>query len=371
MKIDHEQFMRLAMEEAKKGEGKTSPYPFVGCMVVRGGRVIGRGHTQPQGKEHAEVNVLKSLGKKARGATLYSTLEPCHANDYKECDPCSQWIKRSGIRTVVWGARDPNIKNKEGSTRWLTRAKVRVIGKVLQKECERLHEIFLVSLAKKRPFVLVNVAASLDGKITWKKEHSSKGQFSSDGAFKKIHELRGRMDAIAVGIHTVEIDDPRLTARIRGRNNPHRVIIDSHCRISPNARVFDAPNGSVIIVTTAYAPLIKRDELKEHGAEVVVVNDNQHGQVDLKEAMKVLYRDYHITSLMIEGGGELIASAFKARLVDKVQLWYAPLLIGGGGTPTAMEGEPLERFGDAIKLSELTTEKVGEDVFVSGYIRRI
>jgi len=361
--------MHLAIEEAKKGEGKTSPYPFVGCVIVKSSRVIARGHTQPQGKEHAEVNALKALNKKARGATLYSTLEPCHANDYQECEACSQWIKRTGVRTVVWGARDPNIKNKEGSTHWLTRANIRVIGKILQKECEQLHEIFLRSLAKKRPFVLVNVAASLDGKITWRKERSSKGQFSSPKAFAKIHQLRSTVDAIAVGINTIEIDEPHLTARIRGRKNPHRIVIDSHCRLSSDARIFEAKEGKVFVVTTAYAPLIKRDELKERGAEVIVVNDDQRGQVDLKEAMKVLYRDYHITSVMIEGGGELIASAFKAHLVDKVQLWYAPLFIGGRDTPTAMEGEPLERFADAIKLRDLTAEKVGDDVLVTGYIK--
>ncbi|MBI5135051.1 bifunctional diaminohydroxyphosphoribosylaminopyrimidine deaminase/5-amino-6-(5-phosphoribosylamino)uracil reductase RibD [Candidatus Uhrbacteria bacterium] len=364
----HEEFMRLAMDQAHRGEGTTSPYPSVGCVIVKGGRVVGRGFTQPKGREHAEVHALKRLGNRAKGATLYSTLEPCHHNDYTDCEPCSQWIVGSGIRTVVWGARDPNPKNAGGCTRWLSARRVRVIGRVLQKECEQLHEVFLVSLARKRPFVLVSTAVSLDGKITWQKGKSSKGEFSSGAAFRRVHDLRSRVDAIGVGITTIQIDNPRLTARVGHRSTPARVIIDSHCETPVSAKVFEAKQGAVIVVTTAYAPLIRREELVAAGAQVIVAAETSTGQVNLKDALKRLYQQ-GITSLMIEGGGELIASALKARLVDKVYLWYAPLLIGGRDTPTLVEGEPLERLSDATRLKDVTSEKIGNDILIGGYIR--
>ncbi len=364
----HESFMRLAMEEAHRGEGTTSPYPSVGCVVVKAGKIIGYGHTRAKGREHAEVNALQRLGPRARGATLYSTLEPCHHNDYTDCAPCSHWILKSHIRTVVWGARDPNPKNAGGSTRWLSAHRIRVIGRVLQKECEQLHEVFLVSLANKRPFVLVSTAVSLDGKITWQKGKSSKGEFSSSAAFRRVHNLRSRVDAIGVGITTIQIDNPRLTARAPHRSTPARVIIDSHCETPLSAKVFEATQGTVIVVTTAYAPLIRREELIAAGAQVIVAAETPTGQVNLKDAFRRLYKQ-GITSLMIEGGGELIASALKARLVDKVYLWYAPLLIGGRDTPTLVEGESLERFSDAPRLKDVTSEKIGDDLLITGYVK--
>lgn len=365
MKAHHEAFMRLAMEEAKKGEGRTSPYPSVGCVVVRAGKVIGRGYTQPQALEHAEASVLKKLGDKARGATLYSTLEPCHHNDHKESQPCDQWIAQARIRHVVWGASDPNLKNKEGSTRWLKRKGITVTPKILQKDCEQLHEIFLISLAKKRPFVFVSTAASLDGKITWKK-NALPVKFSSPQALKRVHELRNRADAIMVGIGTVEIDNPRLTARVSKANNPHRIIVDAHCRLPLDAKVFDASSGTVIVLTTAYSPLLQRTLLEEKGAQVIVVKEVTSNMVDLRDGLKRLY-EMGITSVMIEGGGELIASALYSKLVDKIYFWYSPMLLGGRETPTLVEGSELGRFNDAIAVTSMQSEVVGRDILITGY----
>jgi len=358
--------MRLAMQEAKKGEGRTSPYPSVGCIVVRAGRVIGRGFTQPQGLEHAEASVLKKLGDKARGATLYSTLEPCHHNDYKQSQPCDQWISQARVRHVVWGAADPNPKNKEGSTRWLKRKGITVTPKVLELECEQLHEIFLVSLAKKRPFVFISTAVSLDGKITWKK-NASPIKFSSTESLKRVHELRNGADAVMVGMGTIEIDNPRLTSRMPRGKNPHRVIVDAHCRLPLDSKVFDASSGKVIVLTTAYSPLLARTMLEEKGAHVIVAKESTSSMVDLRDGLKHLYA-MGITSVMIEGGGELIASALHSKLIDKIYCWYSPMLIGGRETPTLVEGSELERFSDAIQVEGLKAESVGNDMLVSGYI---
>ena len=361
----HDEFMRLAMEEAKKGEWRTSPYPSGGCVVVRSGSVIGRGYTQPQGLEHAEASVLKKLGDKARGATLYSTLEPCHHNDYKQSQPCDQWILKARIRHVVWGAADPNPKNKEGSTRWLKRHGITVTPKVLQKECEQLHEIFLVSLAKKRPFVFISTAVSLDGKITWKK-NASPVKFSSPASLKRVHDLRSRADAVMVGMGTIEIDNPRLTTRVPRGRNPHRVVVDAHCRLPLDSKLFEATSGKVIVLTTAYSPLLARTLLEEKGAHVIVAKESTSSMVDLRDGFKHLY-EMGITSVMIEGGGELIASALHSKLVDKIYCWYSPLLIGGSDTPTLVEGSELERFSDAISVNGLQTEVVGADILVTGY----
>ena len=295
------------------------------------------------------------------------TLEPCHHIHEKQGKGCSQWIQARGVETVIWGAHDPNPRNKGGATRWLHRQGVRVIGNVLQKECERIHEVFLVSIKKKRPFVVISTALSLDGKITWRKD-ATPVKFSSPESLQWAHRLRSRVDAVCVGIRTVEIDDPRLTARIPGGRNPHRVIIDSKCQLSSSARVFRATTGRVIVVTTAYAPIVRRQELEKKGAQVIMARETLDGRVDLNDAMRELYKQ-SINSIMIEGGGELNASALASGIVDKVYLRYSPLLIGGRDTPTAMEGEPLERFACAVKLVDLTTEKIGEDILVSGYIR--
>ncbi len=357
--------MRLAIEEAKKGEGRTSPYPSVGCVVVRKGRVIARGYTQPKALEHAEASALKKLGDKARGATLYSTLESCHHNDYTESQPCDQWIAQSRIRHVVWGAADPNPKNKEGSTRWLKRKGITVTPRILGRECEQLHEIFLANLATKRPFVFVSTASSLDGKITWKK-NASPVKFSSPQTLKRVHELRNRVDAIMVGIGTVEIDNPRLTARVSKAKNPHRIIVDAHCRLPLDAKVFDASSGTVIVLTTAYSPLLQRSILEEKGAQVVVAKESTSNMVDLRDGLKRLY-EMGITSIMIEGGGELIASALQAKLVDKIYFWYSPMLLGGRETPTLVEGLELGRYSEAIAVRGMQSEMVGADLLITGY----
>lgn len=357
--------MRLAVEEAHKGEGKTSPYPSVGCVVVKAGRVVARGFTQAKGREHAEVNALKKIGERARGATLYSTLEPCHHNDYADCEPCDQWILKSKIRTVVWGAGDPNPKNQQGSTRWFARQKIRVVPRVLEKDCRKLHEIFLTSLVKKRPFTFLCTGVTLDGKITWKKD-APPVRFSSEAALRKVHELRSRADAICAGIRTLEIDNPRLTARVRGARNPHRIVIDSKCRLSANAKIFEPIDSKVYVITTPYAPLARRQELIDRGAEIIVVPETIQGRVDLVSGFKALYQR-GITSVMIEGGGELVASALKAKLVDKLYYLYAPMLVGGRDTTSPVEGDGLKRFSDAVRVRDIGIEHLGDDILVEGY----
>lgn len=372
----NDRFMRIAIEEGKKGEGSTSPYPFVGCVIVKGSRVIASGHTQPEGKEHAEVNALKKLGGRAFGATLYSTLEPCHHNDYTDCESCSQWIARSGIKIVVWGTTDPNPKNQRGSTRWLRAQGVRVVTRVLEAECKKLHEIFLTSLAKQRPFVLLSTASSLDGKITWK-HGASPVKFSSPEAMARVHRLRSSVDAICVGIRTVEIDNPRLTARqkmFRGWSsehwkNPHRIVVDTTCRLSTRAQIFEAPSGLVYVLTTNCASVKNRRRLERAGAQVIVCGRMNNGLVDLADGFRRLYHDHRITSIMIEGGGELIASAFQQQLVDKLYFFYSSIIMGGRDTPTAVEGEQLKKFSDAPRIKELSVERVGSDILMSGYIK--
>ncbi len=360
--------MRLAIEEAKKGEGTTSPYPFVGCVIVKAGRIIARGHTQPQGKEHAEVNALKKLRGRTAGATLYSTLEPCHHNDYTECEPCSNWIARSGVKTVVWGTTDPNPKNQSGSTKWLRKKGIRVITGVLEPECAKLHEIFLTSLAKRRPFVLLCTGVTLDGKITWKKD-ARPVRFSSPEALQRVHELRYTVDAIATGIRTIEIDNPRLTVRLPGKIKPlHRIVVDATCRLSPKAKIFAAPTGKVYVLTTRRAPMLRSMGVRRAGAKVIVCKAQPNGNVDLADGLKKLYKEERITSIMIEGGGELIASALSQKLVDKLYFFYSPIIMGGRDTPTPVEGRHLKKFSDAVRIKELSVSHVGSDILMSGYL---
>lgn len=365
MEKSHEFFMREALAEAQKAAEITGWRPAVGSVIVKNKKIIARGHTQKNGREHAEANALKKAGKRAKDATLYSTLEPCCHNS--QAESCCQKIANAKIKKAVFGAADAATKNKNKARGFLARRKIRVVPNFLREACEEWHEVYLTNIRENRPYAIVSIAQSLDGKIAWKKG-ASRTPISGTDTMRRVHFMRSRVDAICVGANTLELDDPRLTARRAKAKNPDRIIVDSTGKIRPTANVFADKSARVFVLTTPRMSAKKERQLANHGAIVVCTKALPGGRVDLRKAFSALWTQFRIRHVMIEGGGELIGSALKARLVDRTVFWISPRLIGGRTTPTSVDGEGLRAFRHAAELFIENVERVGNDLMITGKV---
>jgi diaminohydroxyphosphoribosylaminopyrimidine deaminase/5-amino-6-(5-phosphoribosylamino)uracil reductase len=357
--------MRLALCLARRAEGRTAPNPMVGAVLVKAGRIIGQGFHRRAGGPHAEVEALSNAGRRARGATLYVTLEPC--NHYGRTPPCCDAIIRAGIAQVVVAARDPNpITNGRGLAK-LRRTGIRVTRGVLEEEARRLNAPFQKAMVSKLPWVVAKVGQSLDGKIA---TASGQSQWITSPAARRLgHQWRRRVDAIVVGIRTILRDDPRLTARspTNRRNRPIKVIVDSRLRVPLNARCLSAASPApTIVATTAATTMAQRQRLERLGTEVLVFPP-QRGRVPLAPLFHTLARR-GIQSVLIEGGGEVLASAFAERLVDRIVWFIAPVLIGGRSSPGAIGGEGVGRLAQAVRLADMTVRRVGPDLCIEARV---
>ncbi|KPK41570.1 MAG: hypothetical protein AMJ78_05170 [Omnitrophica WOR_2 bacterium SM23_29] len=367
MRREDEKFMRFALELAKMGKGLTSPNPCVGAVIVKDGKVIGKGYHKGAGRPHAEIYALRQAGRKAHGATLYVSLEPCR--HYGKTPPCTNAIISHKIKRVVTAMKDPNPLNDGKGIMLLRRNGVEVKVGVLEDEAKKMNEAFMKFITKKIPFVTVKVAQSLDGKIA---THTGDSKWiTNEVAREYVHRLRGKVDAILVGVKTVLIDDPLLTARPKDRKigkQPIRIILDSKLRIPLNARIFSkALSGKVIIATTRLAPKNKLEALKKKNAEILIVG-SRDGKVNIKSLMKELVKK-DIAHVLVEGGGEAIASVIEAKVVDKVLFFIAPKIIGGRQATTSVEGAGVNRVNRAIELKEVGFESIGDNFLIEGYIK--
>ncbi|MBI3595736.1 MAG: bifunctional diaminohydroxyphosphoribosylaminopyrimidine deaminase/5-amino-6-(5-phosphoribosylamino)uracil reductase RibD [Nitrospirae bacterium] len=361
-----ETYMRRALELAERGLGRTSPNPMVGAVVVKAGRILAEGYHRRAGGPHAEAMALKKAGPKANGATLYLNLEPCCHLD-KRTPPCAPLIIKSRVRRVVIAMRDPNPRVNGKGIALLRRAGVQVAQEVLKREALRLNEVYIKYVTTGRPFVISKTAMSLDGKIA-----SAKGSttwITGEKARLKAHRLRDRSDAILVGIQTVLTDDPKLTTRlpgIKGRD-AHRVVVDSTLKVPPTACLLtQKSNAKTIIATTRRAHPNRIRALEQAGATVWVIKD-QAGRVSLPELMSRL-GDMGVASVLIEGGGELNASAFRSDIVDKLVWFIAPKIIGRKDAVAVIEGAVRGDPGESIMIQDLSILRVGEDLMLEGYL---
>ncbi len=356
--------MRRALALARRGLGKTSPNPVVGAVLVRNGRIIGEGYHKRAGGPHAEVFTLR--GVNAHGATLYVTMEPCCT--WGKTPPCTDAIIAAGVKRVVVAALDPNPKHDGRGLKVLRRAGIRVDAGLWADEATRMNEAFNKWIATGLPFVIAKAAMSLDGKIATR-TGDSKG-ITSEAAHREAHELRARVDAIMVGANTVIHDDPQLTVRhsVRGRQ-PLRIVVDARGRCVRSARLFtDRFRRRTVVLTTTRSPARWRRCLALRGIAIVTVRAKR-GMVDLSSALRELGK-MNVTSVLVEGGGELLGSLFDHRLIDKVALFYAPVVIGGRGAKTAVEGAGVVRVSGAKKLRDICWRKLGSDnLLVEGYLR--
>lgn len=351
----NERFMRRALALARRGLGKTSPNPAVGAVLVRKGRIVGEGWHKKAGGPHAEVFALR--GVNARGATLYVTLEPCSTRG--RTPPCTDAIIAAGVNRVVVAARDPNPKHNGRGLKVLRRARIRVEAGLLANEAAGMNEGFNKWITTGMPLVLAKAGMSLDGKIATRTGEAK--WITGEAARREGHRLRARVDAILVGTNTMVHDDPELTVRhgVPGRQ-PWRVVIDARGRVSRQAKVFtDAQRRRTLVLTTNLSSVAWQRFLSRMGVEAIVL-PHKSGRVDLRAALMALGR-HDITSVLVEGGGELLGSLFDARLVDRVALFYAPIVIGGRGAVAAVAGEGVARVGNAVRLRDCRWRQVGKN----------
>lgn len=356
-----EQFMQEALRIARNAEGRTSPNPLVGAVVVREGKIVAEGWHRLAGTPHAEIHALNMAGELSRGATLYVTLEPC--SHFGRTPPCAKAIVAAGIKRVVAAMTDPNPQVAGRGFEILRAAGIQVDVGILEDEARRLNEVFLKWVTRKLPFVTLKFACSLDGKIA---TVAGESQWISGIESRKFtHHLRDINDAILVGVGTVLADNPTLTTRLIVGKNPVRVIVDSNARTPLDAKVVTDKSARTIIATTSNAPPEKISALKNCGVDIITAGDSE--RVDLEILMREL-ANRELTSVLVEGGGTIHFSMLAAGLVDKIFAFVAPKIIGGVNALTAVEGAGFEKLSDAALLKNLSTERLGDDVLIEGYV---
>ncbi len=356
-------FMQEALSLAKSAEGRTTPDPIVGAVLVKGGRIISMGYHGEVTTPHAEAWAIQKAGKQAKGSTLYLNLEPCC--HFGNNPPCTDLIVSAGIKEVITAMKDPNPLVKGKGFRVLKRHGIKVRVGLLEKEATKLNEVFVKYITTKRPFVVLKTAMTIDGKIATRTGASR--WVASPASRKYAHHLRNIYDAILVGAGTVLIDNPKLTVRLVKRiKNPIRVVLDAYARTPLKAHVLNTRGARTIIAVGPKAPKKRVKALEKKGAEILRIAAPK-GLIDMKALMRKLGK-MQITSLLIEGGGEVAASALKAGVVDKAHFVISPKIFGGREAKTAVEGEGVKLPSQATRLKEISEERVGEDILITGYL---
>lgn len=362
MKKNHEYFMLLAMRLALRARYATSPNPMVGAIVVKNGKIIGKGYHEKAGLPHAEIIALDEAGKNTKGATMYVTLEPCV--HFGRTPPCVDRIIKSGIKEVIIGMIDPNPLNNGRGIKILRQHKILVEAGVSEDELKRLNESFIKYITRRMPFITVKIAQSLDGKIATKTGDSK--WITSDKSRVYAHRIRRHYDAIMVGINTILRDNPRLDTWF-SKKHPIKIIVDSQLSTPQDARIF-SKNSQVIIITL---PISAGQETENRNilikkAKVLEVKERA-GQINLRDMLKKL-AGMGITSILVEGGGTLNGSLFDEGLVDKVLFFISPKVIGGKGAIGSVMGQGISRIDKAVKLKDIKLRHIGEDFLIEGYV---
>jgi diaminohydroxyphosphoribosylaminopyrimidine deaminase/5-amino-6-(5-phosphoribosylamino)uracil reductase len=327
--------MRAALHEARKALGQTSPNPAVGAVLVVGNRIVARGHHRGAGRDHAEVECLRNFGARVPAhATLYVTLEPCSTEG--RTAPCTNAIIQAGVRNVVVGAIDVNPRHSGKGIVQLRNAGVRVRGGVLADECAQINEAFNKWIITGRPFVIAKCGMSLDGRLT--RPAGESRWITGGSAGRHAHQLRARVDAILVGAQTVRADNPRLTVRgVRSSRQPWRVVLSRSGNLPQRAHLFSDRHASRTLI------------YRRKSLAAVLKNLGKLG----------------ITSVLIEGGGEILGQALHARVIDKVQLYLGRILTGG--PVIAFPGRGAETAANAVRLRRVSYRQIGQSVCITAY----
>ncbi len=372
--------MRAALDQAAAAQGTTSPNPPVGAVIVRDGEIIAAGHTQQAGQSHAEVMALAAAGDRARGAEVYVTLEPCA--HHGRTPPCTDALIQAGVASVHYALRDPFPEVDGRGHQLLEAAGIEVTTGDGADQSRQLLAGYLKHQATGLPLVIVKYAASLDGKIAAASGDSR--WVSGPDTLAWAHRQRPTLDAIVVGSNTLLLDDPQLTARppvadgdIREAadpavHQPTRIVVDSRGRIAPTARIFQgAPDlaGPTIVATTAQSTPEWRATIEATGAEILELPDRPGSSGDSHVDLAALVAECGnrgMLNVLFEGGGVILGSLFDQRLVDRVHAIIAPLIIGAAAAPGPIAGTGADRMADAVGLRDITVERLGADLLVTG-----
>ncbi len=360
MMNNHEFYMRLAIQNAKAMKGQTDPNPLVGSVIVNENRIVGIGVHMKAGEPHAEIHAIRMAGELTRGATIYVTLEPC--SHYGRTGPCAVAIVEAGIKKVVIAALDPNPLVSGRGVDILREAGIEVITGVCEEESYQMNEVFNKFIVQHIPFVTLKTAITMDGKIN---SYSSDSKWiTSEAAREDVHVLRNQNAAILVGVNTVLTDDPELTTRLPNGRNPIRVVLDSSLRLPLDAKVVTDGEAPTWVFTTTSHDVEKREALEKAGVKVFVTE--QTGRVNPTEVIQLLGREM-ISSVLIEGGGEINAAFFENKLIDKVIIYMAPKLIGGRNASSFLGGTGIEKMSGAVELHNVSVQPLDKDFKFVGY----
>ncbi len=361
--MEIEKYFFRAVEKAESVKGLTSPNPAVGCVIVRNGKILGEGGTQKPGENHAEIVALQKAGKNAKGSSLFVTLEPCVEFPGKKTASCSEEIIRAGIKKVYAGTFDPNPRVNGRGFKALGEAGIEVVFvKGFKRRLKNLNEDYFKFIKTGLPYIYLKCAMTLDGYIA-----DSRGDsrwISSEESRRYVHMMRNRVDSILVGVGTVERDDPELTVRLVDKlRDPLRIILDPDGRTPESSKVMNDNGKSLFIVKQGinnhFIKLCERykKEWMEFG----------EGRFALASLVKHLGRYRQVESILIEGGGRVYYNALKEGIVDKVIIFIAPKILGGGGIPF-INGKSDLSISKALKVKEFSTENIGDDLMIQGYL---
>ena len=365
--LDDELYMRECLALARKGAGRVSPNPMVGAVIVRKGRVIGRGYHRRFGGPHAELDAIGHAKGSLEGATIYVNLEPC--NIFGKTPPCTDLIIRSGISRVVAGMADPNPAVNGSGIRQLRKAGLQVHAGVLEAECRELNESFVRFITRKLPFVTLKVAQTLDGRISDPRGNSK--YITGPQSLKAVHRLRSQVDAIVVGAGTVNADDPLLTVRlVRGRN-PARVILSGKLTVREDAHVFSgrAPGAVLLFCDERYARRQpdKLKRLQARGVEVVALRGRTQGVLPLHTVLQRLAAR-GMASVLVEGGTATYSRFLEQGAADKLLFFIAPKILGPGAG--SFDDIPPRHLNKAIRLKALPPASIGSDILIEAYVEQ-
>jgi diaminohydroxyphosphoribosylaminopyrimidine deaminase/5-amino-6-(5-phosphoribosylamino)uracil reductase len=356
-----EKWMARALELAEKGRGHVEPNPLVGAVVVQKDRHVGEGWHERFGQPHAEIIALARAGAGAHSATLYVTLEPCC--HHGKTPPCTDAIIQSKIKRVVAAMKDPFPEVAGKGLSRLRKAGISVELGVMENQAKRINAPYLKFLKTGRPYVHVKWAMTLDGKIATRTGDSK--WISGESARRYTHELRGRMDAIIVGIGTVLADNPRLTVRPSGSRRPARIILDSQGRLPPRSQLAATARKTPVLVVTARETSAVASSLRKLGCEILRL-PGKSGMVDVHQLLNELGLR-QMTNVLVEGGGQVLGAFFDAKAVDEVHIFVAPKIVGGKQV-TAVAGSGVTKIAAALKVTDWSIQQIGTDTLIHGLV---
>ncbi|MBE0427000.1 MAG: bifunctional diaminohydroxyphosphoribosylaminopyrimidine deaminase/5-amino-6-(5-phosphoribosylamino)uracil reductase RibD [Nitrospirae bacterium] len=357
--MNDEFYIKRTLKLASKAQGLTSPNPVVGAVIVRNGKIISEAFHIKPGTAHAEALAIEKAGNRAKGSTLYVNLEPC-CHTEKRTPPCTKSIINAGIKKVVIAMSDPNAKVSGKGIMELRDAGISVKSGVLEDEAKRLNEFYTKYITSRKPFVILKIAMTLDGKIATPEGESK--WITGEKARKIVHRLRSKVDAILTAIGTVKADDPLLTSRIKGGKDPKRIVIDPELDIPLEAKILRTPPETIIVTKNVNS---KADYLEKAGIRLIHFKE----KLDLNWLLEKL-GEMEITSVLIEGGSSINSHALEDGIVDKVMFFIAPVIIGGRESFPAVGGKTYKRLNEAHRIKDISIKRIGKDILIEGYLRQ-